>query len=195
LHPFVSCPVGWWAVWLAANSLKGLHPYGAPGRNSLARDRGDAPESLAPFLAGAGLTALPKKNDDIRPVAVGETWRRLTAKTLCAIYKDDACKYFFPLQIGVGLAIGTEVGISVARQWCKRHVNDLSSVLVLIDFANAFNCVDREAFLSQCRHHFPGLSRWVEYCCSQPSRRKFPRREETSQEISSSGQNHPMNMS
>jgi hypothetical protein len=43
---------------------------------------GDAPESLAPFLAGAGLTAFPKKDDDIRPVAVGETWRRLTAESL-----------------------------------------------------------------------------------------------------------------
>jgi hypothetical protein len=92
--------------------------------------KGDAPNSLAPFLAGAGLTALPKKDDDIRPVAVGDTWRRLTAKTLCATYKDDACKFFFPLQIGVGLAMGTEVGVSVARQWCKRHASDPSAVFV-----------------------------------------------------------------
>ena len=34
--------------------------------------KGDAPISLAPFLAGASLTALPKKDDGIRPVAVGE---------------------------------------------------------------------------------------------------------------------------
>ena len=143
--------------------------------------KGDAPNSLAPFLAGAGLTALPKKDDDIRPVAVGDTWRRLTAKTLCATYKDDACKFFYPLQIGVGLAMGTEVGVSVARQWCKRHASDPSAVFVLIDFANAFNCVDRDAFLSQCRHQFPGLSRWVEYCYSQPSHLYFGQKEISSQ--------------
>ena len=131
--------------------------------------RGDAPPSIAPFLAGAGLTALPKKDEDIRPVAVGETLRRLTAKCLCAEYKEDACKHFFPLQTGVGLALGTEVGVEVARQWCRRNQSNLSSVFVKIDFSNAFNCVDRTAFLSECRHNFPGLSRWVEWCYSQPS--------------------------
>ena len=35
--------------------------------------KGDAPNRLAPFLAGAGLTALPQKDDDIRPVGVGDT--------------------------------------------------------------------------------------------------------------------------
>ena len=64
--------------------------------------KGDAPTSLAPFLAGATLTALPKKDNGMRPVAVGEVWRRLTAKCLCNAYKVQASSYFFPLQIGVG---------------------------------------------------------------------------------------------
>ena len=59
--------------------------------------KGDAPESLSPFLAGATLTALPKKDDGIRPVAVGDVWRRLTAKYLCNTYKEQASSYFFPL--------------------------------------------------------------------------------------------------
>lgn len=36
--------------------------------------KGDAPTSLSPFLAGATLTALPKKDNGIRPMAVGEVW-------------------------------------------------------------------------------------------------------------------------
>ena len=143
--------------------------------------RGDAPPSLAPYLAGAGLTALPKKDDDIRPVAVGETLRRLTAKCLCAEYKEDACKCFFPPQTGVGLALGTEIGVEVARQWRRRNQNNLSSVFVKIDFSNAFNCVDRTAFLSECRHNFPGLSHWAEWCYSQPSHLTFGRNKLSSQ--------------
>ena len=44
--------------------------------------KGEAPNSLAPFLASATLAALPKKDDGIRPIAVGEVLRRLTAKCL-----------------------------------------------------------------------------------------------------------------
>eukprot|EP00973_Karenia_brevis_P022642 3116123-Karenia_brevis.AAC.1 len=41
--------------------------------------RGEAPDALAPHLAGASLLALEKKDGGLRPVAVGEVLRRLTA--------------------------------------------------------------------------------------------------------------------
>ena len=135
--------------------------------------RGDAPTSLAPFLAGGNLTALPKKDNGVRPVAVGEVWRRLTAKCLCNEYKEQITAHFFPQQIGVGQPLGTEIGLETARQWCSRHHDSPSSVFVKVDFTNAFNCVNRQAFLEQCRHHFPGLSRWAEWCYGQPSNLYF----------------------
>ena len=135
--------------------------------------KGDAPKSLAPFLAGGNLTALPKKDNGIRAVAVGEVWRRLTAKSLCNVYREQTSDHFFPQQIGVGQPLGTEIGLETARQWCERNSSNLSSVLVKVDFSNAFNCVNRQAFLEQCRHHFPGLSRWAEWCYVQPSNLYF----------------------
>ena len=78
--------------------------------------KGDAPLTLAPFIAGANLTALPKKDNGIRPVAVGEVWRRLIAKCLCHLYKEQSNSFFFPHQIGVGQMLGTEVGLKTARQ-------------------------------------------------------------------------------
>ncbi|CAL4144301.1 unnamed protein product [Meganyctiphanes norvegica] len=135
--------------------------------------KGDAPLIVAPFLAGATLTALPKKDNGIRPVAVGEVWRRLTAKFLCSAYKEQASSYFFPLQIGVAQPMGTEVGLETARQWCYRNSSNLTSIFAKIDFSNAFNCVERQAFLEQCRHRFPGLSRWAEWCYAQPSHLYF----------------------
>ena len=81
---------------------------------------------MAPFLAGATLTALPKKDDGIRPVAVGEVLRRLTAKCLCIAYKELSSSCFFPLQIGVGNTLGTEVGLETARQWFYRNKDKTS---------------------------------------------------------------------
>ena len=135
--------------------------------------KGEAPSSLAPFLAGATLTALPKKDNSVRPVAVGEVWRRLTAKFLCNAFKEQASAYIFPLQIGVSQAIGTEVGLETARQWCSRNNSNPTAVFAKIDFSNAFNCVERQAFLEECRHRFPGLSRWAEWCYANPSRLYF----------------------
>ena len=65
------------------------------------------------------------------------------------------------------------MGLETARQWCDRNRNNCSAVLVKIDFTNAFNSVDRQAFLEQCRHQFPGLSRWAEWCYAQPSKLYF----------------------
>ena len=135
--------------------------------------KGEAPASLAPYLAGANLTALPKKDNGIRPVAVGDVWRRLTAKCLCNAFKEESSSFFFPQQIGVGQALGTEVGFQTARQWQSRNSNNPTAVFAKIDFTNAFNCVDRQAFLEECRHHFPGLSRWAEWCYSQSSHLYF----------------------
>jgi len=75
---------------------------------------GQAPVELAPSLAGATLAALPKKDGDVRPRAVGETWRRLVSKCLCKAAQDEASRYLFPLQIGVAFPLGTEGGVHTA---------------------------------------------------------------------------------
>ena len=131
--------------------------------------QGKAPRELAPFLAGANLTALPKKDGSARPIAVGEVWRRLAAKTLCYQVQEAAASYLFPLQIGVAQPLGTEIGLHTARQWCERNGRCPSSVFLKIDFTNAFNTVDRQTFLRECRSRFPSLSPWVEWCYADPS--------------------------
>ena len=83
--------------------------------------RGEAHTDVSPWLCGALLMALPKKDGNYRPIAVGEVLRRLAAKTLCAAYQEQARSYLWPLQIGVAQPLGTEVGLQVARQWCFRN--------------------------------------------------------------------------
>ena len=135
--------------------------------------KGEAPLCLAPFLAGASLTALPKEDGSVRPIAVGGCWRRLVGKTLCKAYQEQARSILWPLQIGVAQPLGTEVGLQAARQWFERHSQDPEAVFLKVDFSNAFNSVDRSAFLEQCRNELPGLSRWAEWCYKQPSQLLF----------------------
>ena len=69
--------------------------------------------------------------------------------------------------------LGTEVGVRVAHQWFQRNSGDQDKVLLKVDFENAFNTIDRVAFLQACRHHMPGLSPWVEWCYSEPTLLQF----------------------
>ena len=63
---------------------------------------GLAPRELAPFIAGAPLMALVKQGGGLRPIAIGETIRRLVSKCCCEATSEDAQVFFGPLQVGVG---------------------------------------------------------------------------------------------
>ena len=96
--------------------------------------RGQAHRDVSPWLCGATLTALPKKDGSSRPVAVGEVLRRLTAKTLCACFQQQAREYLWPLQLGVAQPLGTEVGLQASRQWCLRNSLDVEAVFIKAGF-------------------------------------------------------------
>ncbi|CAJ1362943.1 unnamed protein product, partial [Effrenium voratum] len=67
---------------------------------------GGAPPEVAAHLAGGALLALPKGDGDVRPIAVGETLRRLVGKCLCEAVREDAKAHFCPLQVGVATPLG-----------------------------------------------------------------------------------------
>ena len=73
---------------------------------------GKVPWSVSAFLAGCKLIALNKNKEgcppDVRPIAVGETLRRLTGKCICAILKDKISSFFQPSQFGVACKGGAE---------------------------------------------------------------------------------------
>ena len=72
--------------------------------------RGDAPEFLSQYLAGASLMALEKQGGGVRPIAIGEVLRRLVSKCFCSIYEKEAHEYLWPNQIGVAAPLSAEVG-------------------------------------------------------------------------------------
>lgn len=46
-------------------------------------------EDILPVFYGASLIAFDKKKVDVRPIAVGITWRRIVGKIVCYHIKDD----------------------------------------------------------------------------------------------------------
>ena len=87
-----------------------------------------------PFIAGANLTALNKKNGDIRPIAAGDTLRHLTAKCLCSLVRDTAASYFLPCQLGVAVPGGAGSIIhGLSATWENSDGLDIAlSVMLLI---------------------------------------------------------------
>ena len=125
---------------------------------------GNMPTSVAPFLGGANLFAILKKDGGFRPVAVGDTWRRLVCKCLAFKFTPKvSTEVLQPQQLGVGVRGGVEAVVHSVRAICE----DLSvpadqKWVMQLDFRNAFNSLCRETIFQEVRKHCPELSRWVE---------------------------------
>jgi len=130
---------------------------------------GLAPRELAPFVAGAPLMALAKAGGGLRPIAIGETIRRLVSKCCCEATVEDAKVIFGPLQVGVATQGGAEASVHAVRKLAKEFGEDPGKIMLKVDFSNAFNMVDRTQMLAQVFEKLPGLYRWVEYCYSDPA--------------------------
>ena len=135
--------------------------------------QGQACAAVAPCLAGASLVALPKPNGGVRPIAVGEILRRLTAKCLMEAVRDEARQHFAPVQLGAATAGGAEAAVHTARAWHERNAGHTGKILVKLDFKNAFNLVSRQAVLDSAALRFPARTRWVIWCYKQPSELHF----------------------
>lgn len=130
---------------------------------------GRAPSSVAPWLAGAPLTALGNPDGDVRPIAVRETLRHLVSACLMASASKDARDFFCPLQLGVDTSAGTDAIYRSQRSMIGKQRFSPALALLQVDFSNAFNLVSGSAFLEGVRIHFPGVSAWVEYCYATPA--------------------------
>ncbi len=145
-----------------ADGKNGLLSALAAGLDILAK--GHAPPCLAEWIAGAPLTALRKDDNGVRPIAVGETIRRLISSLLMARCTQQAKEILAPLQLGVAIPMGAETIVHAVRNLSERAASSSEHALLQVDLSNAFNRVSRAAFRKQTRLLLPALSPWVEYC-------------------------------
>ena len=130
---------------------------------------GKAPPEVQQSYAGARLCALEKGEDDVRPIAAGETLRRLVSKAACLAVKEKAGTLFRGRQYGVAASAGSERVIHLCRKTMLNNMGSDKLVFCKVDLRNAFNNVSRPVFALLTRLHFPELSPWVEWCYSSPS--------------------------
>ena len=116
---------------------------------------------------------MPKPNGGVRPIAIGEIYRRLTSKCLLQQVRAEARSFLWPAQVGVCVPLGAEVVVHSVRGWMQRHANTSGKVLVKLDFSNGFNTVSREAVLQATHNNFPSLSRWASWCYGNASNLRF----------------------
>ncbi|GKB73936.1 hypothetical protein Tco_0935348 [Tanacetum coccineum] len=81
------------------------------------------------------------------------------------------CTMFFLLALlGVGVSGGGEAILHAVNRLIEDRGDDVGLSMLLVDFKNAFNLVDREVMLQEVRTRCPAISRWVEFCYTNPTR-------------------------
>lgn len=111
---------------------------------------------ILPIFCGASLTALVKKNKDVRSIAVGLCWRRLACKIACFDVKDDLARSLSPIQNGVAVRGGSEAIIHSVRAFVRAE-NTQPMTIVKYDFRNAFNEMFRKFLLNEIKSEAPSL--------------------------------------
>ena len=113
------------------------------------------------------MLALRKKLTDVRPIAVGDTFRRLAAKTGCEAITAKAKSLFVNLQLGCCTPPGAEAAAHETRAF--RCTATEQEVLVKLDFANAFNAIRRDKTAESINREIPELFPFSKLCYSEDS--------------------------
>ena len=96
---------------------------------------------------------------DVRPIAIGETLRRLTAKIICLQLKSDLATHFAPLQHGVATPGRSEMLVQHIQMLLESN-SELG--ILKTNISNAFNSVSRQQFLDEVIIHFPQIHAHVQ---------------------------------
>lgn len=120
--------------------------------------------ALAVWFASAPLSPLRKRDGGVRPIAIGESLRRLVGKMLMRRVRARASALLLPSQLGVGVRCGSEAIVHAVRSAVQEGGHDPRIALLQLDFRNAFNLVSRHAMERAVRFHFPELSAYFRLC-------------------------------
>jgi hypothetical protein len=120
------------------------------------------------YLYDAKLFAFQKPTGGLRPIACGETIRRLAAKVALACLKDDLKGLLRSgHQFGVAVPSGLEGIVHTFRRLTADDCDE--RIVVKVDFTNAFNSMERAVFIAAVDHHLPVLAPFVRAAYSSPS--------------------------
>ena len=114
---------------------------------------------------GRGTPRRPASRRSGRPIAVGDTLRRVVGK--CPLGIDQTkqqIQTLQPRQCGVSVHGATElVGMGLQRLVDARK-DEPGWLVLTIDMSNAFNTIKREAVLAGCARRVPTAYNWLRSC-------------------------------
>ena len=132
---------------------------------------GNVPLEICPLLYGACVTALKKKDGGIRPIAVGNTLRRLAGKIVSRRVMETMGQLARPTQLGYGTRGGAEAVVHATRAYMSDI--DETQVILKLDFRNAFNTVRRDKMLLAVRTYLPKFYSFIWQMYRNPSKLFF----------------------
>ena len=95
-------------------------------------------------LLACRLVPLMKKDNEIRPIGIGETLRRIMGKALTSLLRNDIQIATGCLQTCSGLETGIEAAINAMG---ASYENESCEAMLFVDAENAFNKLNRNAAL------------------------------------------------
>ena len=130
---------------------------------------GKVPFELRTYFFGAKLIALKKPDGGLRPIAVGNTFHRLSAK--CAgyhVFESRQARYG-NRQVGVGTKRGAELALHVVCRCLIESPLPKENVILKIDFVNTFNSINRQFMLEKVFEIHPEVYKYSHSAYSQPT--------------------------
>ena len=101
----------------------------------------------------------------VRPVAVGETLRRIVGKALLASSRTkQQIESLQPLQVGVGLRNATEAVAMGVQGVVDSRASMAHWVILKVDMTNDFNTISRETVLHEMQARCPSLFNYLRFC-------------------------------
>jgi len=85
----------------------------------------------------SGLSSMAPR--DLRPIAVGCTYRRLVTKVCLRPFIPRLRELLLPSQVGIGTPLGCEAAVHATRYFMDQPHTD--KVLLKLDVKNAFNSI------------------------------------------------------
>ena len=117
--------------------------------------------SLEPLLVSRLIPL--NKNPGLRPIGIGETLRRIIDKTVARLSKQDVVDSVGSLQVCAGHDTGCEAAIHSLRTIFQQEETE---AVMLIDASNAFNSINRKAFLHNVKVICPSIATFTNNCYS-----------------------------
>ena len=142
-------------------------------------------EALRGYMASR-LIAIDK-NPGVRPIGVGEIWRRLFAKVFLRSLGDAPAELCGNKQLCCSTPAGVEGAIHAARILWNEKASNTNFGFLMLDADNAFNKLNRVKALNTIRNIYPAAARMA-FNCYREDADLFLRNQHGSSELLSSAE-------